>query len=175
MQLISPYKNPLPLSLAFLCFGILGFSFILAHFLHLTPCFFCKLERILYGAVGFFALVFSAVKGPYEKKRFIFFFWLFSLSLLASVSLYHVGVEQHFFPAPHFCEKITPQFSDIQSLRTYLETKQVVTNCSPLNPFTVLGFSLAEINFLIACALTAFVIFYFFSYVQKDAYVKKNY
>ena len=132
------------------------FAFYYQYIENYPPCEFCIYQRIPYFFLIFFIpLLFLANK---LKTTFLYIIptvFLFSL-VIASV---HVGIEKSFFEFSSSCSSTGEQFSDIESLRNFLD-EAPITKCNEVI-WSYLGFSMAQYNSLFSLmnfAITMFIL-----------------
>lgn len=132
------------------------FAFYYQYIENYPPCEFCIYQRIPYFFLIFFIpLLFLANK---YKTTFLYIIptvFLFSL-VIASV---HVGIEKSFFEFSSSCSSTGEQFSDIESLRNFLD-EAPITKCNEVI-WSYLGFSMAQYNSLFSLmnfAITMFIL-----------------
>jgi len=139
-------------------FSILSALYI-EHILSIPACKLCLYQRIPYIlsiVVCFFGYFF------FENKIWQYLLILIFFSNII-ISGYHVGIENNFFDEFSGCTNKSLNTIDkaelLQSLNNFLPS------CKDVN-FTILGLSLATINFLLSIALTLITIRY--SYYEKN-------
>ena len=139
-------------------FSILSALYI-EHILSIPACKLCLYQRIPYILsiiICFFGYFF------FQNK-----IWQYLLILIFFINIiisgYHVGIENNFFEEFSGCTNKSLNTIDkedlIKSLNNFLPS------CKDVN-FTILGLSLATINFLLSIALTLITIRY--SYYEKN-------
>jgi disulfide bond formation protein DsbB len=124
----------------------------------LQPCVLCLWQRWAHGAVIALALI-AAVAGFAGAKRGA----AAGLTILAGaaalagagIALYHVGVEQHWWPGTSGCGAgALSGAGGLEALRAQIESAPIV-RCSDV-PWSLFGISMAGYNALLSAALALF-------------------
>ena len=150
LKKITNFKIPLLVSL---CILTLASAYTIEFFLNIPPCKLCTYQRILY-----FAVIFLGFTLYFLKKENLFLFLSLSLFLLnLGVSVFHSFVERGLINYSSSCSSNTQNFENINELRNFLENAELV-KCDEII-FSILGFSLANINIII---LLAFILLSFY-------------
>ncbi len=122
---------------------------------NMEPCQLCLISRYLFLLIAIFA--FFSVYYKYSK-----FILVFLISILFLFSLYHLGVENHWWNGPQSCISELPSLSNIDTL---METDKVF--CDRVN-WTIFGISSTFWSFLAASFLTWLIsISYVLNYYLK--------
>jgi len=139
-------------------FSILSALYI-EHFLSIPACKLCLYQRIPYILsiiICFFGYFF------FQNK-----IWQYLLILIFFINIiisgYHVGIENNFFDEFSGCTN--KSLSTIDKAELLKSLNNFLPSCKDVN-FTILGLSLATINFLLSIALTLITIRY--SYYEKN-------
>lgn len=128
-------------------FIALAASFFVEYGLLKPPCIFCIYERFPYGALILFALVGMACIRNVRVVLGALIGCAISYFVGAGITLYHVLIEHHIVALPKVCGggKFFSS-SDLEGLKAEILSTRIVP-CDQV-PFKILGFSLAEINFV---------------------------
>jgi disulfide bond formation protein DsbB len=145
--------------------GALLFALTMQFGFGVTPCNLCLWARIPYASVvvlSFFALIWT----PYRRQTTV----LLGLCVLAylaglSVAIIHTGVEQHWWEGPTGCSVETLQGSSLEELRQAL-LQMKAPRCDEI-PWTIFGFSLANLNIPASLALALFVAGVMVKHIRK--------
>ena len=144
------FKNILQnrtLSITSLCLLTIVSAYIVEIFAKVPPCKLCIYQRIPYLIIIFLGFAFLIF-----KKEIIFLY----LSLLIFfvnffISIFHSLVERGFVNYSSSCTSNNNNFEDIESLRQSLENTPIA-KCDEII-FSVMGFSLANINLVVLTLL----------------------
>ena len=122
-------------------------AYIMEFFFNYPPCKLCLYQRIPY----FILIMLSIVS--YIIKPKVIFYYLAGLSILTNllISSFHSLVERKIINYDGGCTSKINEFDNIDELRNFLETVPI-TKCDEIS-FTILGFSLANINVIISILL----------------------
>ncbi|WP_010297751.1 disulfide bond formation protein B [Candidatus Odyssella thessalonicensis] len=134
-------------AVAFLC---LAFAFYAQYFLNVNPCVLCLYERYLYGAVVLLGM--GSLSISYYRLAFNILGGVLAFGCL--LSIYHLGVELHWWQGTAACHGVTQQAKNIEELRALLRAKPMA-RCDQANWF-ILGMSATYLNviwFMIFSAL----------------------
>ena len=132
------------------------FAFYYQYIENYPPCEFCIYQRIPYFFLIFFIPLLLLVNKFKTSFMYIIPSAFFASLVIASV---HVGIEKSFFEFSSSCSSTGEQFSDIESLRNFLD-EAPITKCNEVI-WSYLGFSMAQYNSLfsfINFAVTMFII-----------------
>jgi len=147
------------LIIIFICLLSILSALYIEHILSIPACKLCLYQRIPYilsVVVCFFGCFF------FKNK-----IWKYLLILIFFISIvlsgYHVGVENNFFDEFSGCTN--KNLNAIDKVELLQSLNKFLPSCKEVN-FTILGLSLATINFLLSIALTLITIRY--SYYEKN-------
>jgi len=132
--------------------GALAVAFIAQYGFGLEPCTVCYWQRAPYAMTGLLGLLALMPAVGARERRVVLFHLVLLLGLDAGLAMYHVGVEQHWWPGPGFCTGGVGSIS-INDLSAAL-TKAAHPSCDA-PAFTFAGVSIAGFNFIAAATLTA--------------------
>jgi disulfide bond formation protein DsbB len=119
----------------------------------LEPCELCLIERWPY-YTGIPLLALAWVVHRYRKAALCVLFLAAALFLAgATISFYHVGVEQHWFAGPTACTSPAMEAHTIEALRAQL-TQQEPVRCDVVQ-WSLFGVSLAGLNLIASLVLAA--------------------
>ena len=130
--------------------SILSIAYFIEYILKIPPCSMCTYQRIPYYLV-IFVILLSFFEIINFKKLIVILILLTLINL--GLSFYHMGIEQGFFKELSTCTN-NLKANDMQNLLEELK-KQKIVSCKDI-PFTILGFSLATINFGVNIVLVLF-------------------
>lgn len=126
--------------------GSLGGAYFIEYYQEMPPCALCIYQRIVLGtiAVCFFFIWFLFHKYP-GKAFYLLIPFIYLINF--SIAFYHVGVEQHVFPAPSQCRGNLGQYGeDVDSLRNFLLQQEIIP-CDEVS-WRLFGLSMATCNML---------------------------
>jgi len=124
-------------------------EYVLGH----KPCNLCLIERIPY-ALSIFLIVINYILKLDEKFIILLLTLTFSFSIL--ISIYHLGIEQGFFPESAVCGlKNSTNIISKDELLELLSEKTI--SCKDVT-FRIFGFSLTSINIVLSMLLTIILI-----------------
>lgn len=136
-------------------FSILSALYI-EHFLSIPACKLCLYQRIPY--------IFSIIISFFGYFFFQNKIWQYLLILIFFINIiisgYHVGIENNFFDEFSGCTNQNLNTLDKAELLKNLNN--FLPSCKDVN-FTILGLSLATINFILSIALTLITIKYLYN------------
>ena len=136
-------------------FSILSALYI-EHFLSIPACKLCLYQRIPY--------IFSIIISFFGYFFFQNKIWQYLLILIFFINIiisgYHVGIETNFFDEFSGCTNQNLNTLDKAELLKNLNN--FLPSCKDVN-FTILGLSLATINFILSIALTLITIKYLYN------------
>ncbi len=134
--------------------SIIASTLYVEHILSVPPCKLCLYQRIPYVIsiiICFFGYFFSGNK-----------FWIHLLIvnflLSTAISGYHVGIENNIFVEFPGC--VNENLNTTNKAELLKNLSSFLPNCKDVN-FTIYGFSLATINFILSIALTILTIKYY--------------
>ncbi len=122
----------------------------------LAPCELCYWQRYAYwAAIGLGIL---AILQPARSSRRTLALWLLGLAFLAGagIALFHVGVEQKWWPGLATCTGQIGAGMSAEDLASAIENAPITRCDEPA--WTLFGLSMAGYNLLYALALAAFVL-----------------
>ena len=147
---MSISKNQILIVLVFIYISILISAYFIQYVLNIPPCAMCYYQRYPY----YFAtivIILSFFKIISFKKLFIIL--LLTSLISASLSFYHMGIEQSFFNELSSCANDI-KANNAENLLQELK-KQPIISCKNIS-FQIFGLSLATINFIISIVLMLF-------------------
>ena len=147
------------LSITTLCLVTIFSAYIVEIFAKVPPCKLCVYQRIPYVIIIFLGFVLFIL------KKEIIFLYLSLLLFFANffISFFHSLVERGFVNYNSSCTSNNNSFEDIESLRQSLENTPIA-KCDEI-VFSVMGFSLANINLIV---LTLLIIVNILFIVRND-------
>ncbi len=144
---MSNFKNQILIVLAIIYSSILVSAYFIQYVLNIPPCQLCYYQRYPY----YFATIVIIL--AFFKKinlKQVFILLLFTSFVSASLSFYHIGIEQSFFDELGSCTNDTKS-NNTENLLKELQ-KQPVISCKNIS-FQIFGLSLATINFILSIIL----------------------
>lgn len=144
---MSNFKNQILIVLAIIYSSILISAYFIQYVLNVPPCQLCYYQRYPY----YFATIVIIL--AFFKKinlKQVFILLLFTSFVSASLSFYHIGIEQSFFDELGSCTSDTKP-NNTENLLKELQ-KQPVISCKNIS-FQIFGLSLATINFILSIIL----------------------
>tara|TARA_B100000035_G_C20949658_1_gene531385 strand:+ start:203 stop:691 length:489 start_codon:yes stop_codon:yes gene_type:complete len=133
---------------------IISGAYILEYFYNFPPCKLCIYQRIPYFLI--IIVCFFSFFAKYKSIHFyIAFFLLFSSFLIAS---FHSLVERGLVEFNSGCSSSANSFENIDDLRNHLDSVPI-TKCDEIL-FSIMGFSLANINAIISFFLVLLNIYF---------------
>jgi disulfide bond formation protein DsbB len=144
---MSNFKNQILIVLAIIYSSILISAYFIQYVLNVPPCQLCYYQRYPY----YFATIVIIL--AFFKKinlKQVFILLLFTSFVSASLSFYHIGIEQSFFDELGSCTSDTKS-NNAEHLLKELQ-KQPVISCKNIS-FQIFGLSLATINFILSIIL----------------------
>ncbi|MDA0376745.1 MAG: disulfide bond formation protein B [Proteobacteria bacterium] len=144
---MSNFKNQILIVLAIIYSSILISAYFIQYVLNVPPCQLCYYQRYPY----YFATIVIIL--AFFKKinlKQVFILLLFTSFVSASLSFYHIGIEQSFFDELGSCTSDTKS-NNTENLLKELQ-KQPVISCKNIS-FQIFGLSLATINFILSIIL----------------------
>ena len=153
-------RRPL-LAILFAAVAVIGAALLSQYWGGLQPCELCLMERWpYYAAIVIAVLALAVPMAGWPRTALLLLTLVFVAS--AALGVYHVGVEQHWFPGPTACTSNGRAPQTLAELKQMLARTQVVM-CDQVQ-WSLGGISLAGWNF-IASALIA--VFAFFAWRQR--------
>ena len=137
---MSNFKNQILIVLAIIYSSILVSAYFIQYVLNVPPCQLCYYQRYPY----YFATIVIIL--AFFKKinlKQVFILLLFTSFVSASLSFYHIGIEQSFFDELGSCTSDNKS-NNTENLLKELQ-KQPVISCKNIS-FQIFGLSLATIN-----------------------------
>lgn len=144
---MSNFKNQILIVLAIIYSSILVSAYFIQYVLNVPPCQLCYYQRYPY----YFATIVIIL--AFFKKinlKQVFILLLFTSFVSASLSFYHIGIEQSFFDELGSCTSDTKS-NNTENLLKELQ-KQPIISCKNIS-FQIFGLSLATINFILSIIL----------------------
>tara|TARA_B100000524_G_C23484513_1_gene311029 strand:- start:44 stop:532 length:489 start_codon:yes stop_codon:yes gene_type:complete len=132
---------------------ILG-AYILEFFYNFPPCKLCIYQRVPYFLI--ITVCFFSFFAKYKNIHFYIIFFLLFSSLL--VALFHSLVERGLVEYNSGCTSSVDSFENIDDLRNHLDAVPI-TKCDEIL-FSLMGFSLANINVIISFGLVLLNIYF---------------
>ncbi len=123
---------------------IISGAYILEFFYNFPPCELCIYQRIPYFLILFICIISFFME--YKNIHFYSIFFLFFTSFL--ISSFHSLVERGIVEYSSACTSSVENFESIEDLRMHLDSVPL-TKCDEIL-FSVMGFSLANINTIIS-------------------------
>jgi disulfide bond formation protein DsbB len=139
--------------------AVLGTALLSQFWGKLAPCELCLLQRWPWDAAIVIAIVvlFAGERAALSWVALIFAI-VFTVSL--AFAFYHVGVEQHWFAGPTACTSNSAGATTVEELKRQILGQQVVMCDRPA--WTMVGVSMAGLNFLASLIMAAICIATFF-------------
>ena len=147
---MSISKNQILIVLVFIYISILISAYFIQYVLNIHPCAMCYYQRYPYYFAAI-VIILSFFKIISFKKLFIIL--LLTSLISASLSFYHMGIEQSFFNELSSCTNDI-KANNAENLLQELK-KQPIISCKNIS-FQIFGLSLATINFIISIVLMLF-------------------
>ena len=129
-------------------------AYILEFFYNFPPCELCIYQRIPYFFILFICIISFFME--YKNIHFYSIFFLFFTSFL--IASFHSLVERGIIEYSSACTSSVENFESIEDLRMHLDSVPL-TKCDEIL-FSVMGFSLANINTIISLSLVLFNIYF---------------
>ena len=129
-------------------------AYILEFFYNFPPCELCIYQRIPYFFILFICIISFFME--YKNIHFYSIFFLFFTSFL--IAFFHSLVERGIVEYSSACTSSVENFESIEDLRMHLDSVPI-TKCDEIL-FSVMGFSLANINTIISLSLVLFNIYF---------------
>ena len=129
-------------------------AYILEFFYNFPPCELCIYQRIPYFFILFICIISFFME--YKNIHFYSIFFLFFTSFL--IAFFHSLVERGIVEYSSGCTSSVENFESIEDLRMHLDSVPL-TKCDEIL-FSVMGFSLANINTIISLSLVLFNIYF---------------
>lgn len=111
-------------------------------FMDKIPCQLCSISRLLYVFIAVSSCVSLISKAPFTKWAVFFL-----IGVSTCFSFYHLGVENHWWAAPHSCVSKLPSLNDVAR-----SVQANVPYCDKVN-LEILGLSSTLWNFLLSSFL----------------------
>ena len=144
---MSNFKNQILIVLVIIYSSILISAYFIEYVLNVPPCQLCYYQRYPY----YFATIVIIL--AFFKKinlKQVFILLLFTSLISASLSFYHIGIEQSFFDELGSCTSDTKS-NNTENLLKELQMQPVIS-CKNIS-FQIFGLSLATINFILSVIL----------------------
>ena len=129
-------------------------AYILEFLYNFPPCELCIYQRIPYFFILFICIISFFME--YKNIHFYSIFFLFFTSFL--IASFHSLVERGIVEYSSACTSSVENFESIEDLRMHLDSVPL-TKCDEIL-FSVMGFSLANINTIISLSLVLFNIYF---------------
>ena len=141
--------------------SILISAYVLELFFNHPPCNLCEYQRVPY----FFLLLISLVSAKIKKIQLKFIALVcFFISLI--ISGFHSLIERKIIEYDIGCTSTGSDIDNIEDLRNFLEQTPLI-KCDEIS-FSILGLSLANLNFVIS-ALLIMITYYIFTKHENKA------
>ncbi len=128
-------------------FLVLVSAFIIEFLFNHPPCNLCIYQRVPY----YFLLIISLTSLFFNNIRVLIYSSLIALIASMVISIFHSLVERKLVNFQMGCTSQQENFSNIEDLRNFLDTVPI-TKCDEIT-FSIMGFSLANINLIISFLL----------------------
>ncbi len=151
VEIIKKYYFVLVFTLSLM---IISGAYILEFFYNFPPCELCIYQRIPYFFILFICIISFFME--YKNIHFYSIFFLFFISFL--IAFFHSLVERGIIEYSSGCTSSVENFESIEDLRLHLDSVPL-TKCDEIL-FSVMGFSLANINTIISLSLVLFNIYF---------------
>ena len=151
VEIIKKYYFALVFTLSLM---IISGAYTLEFFYNFPPCELCIYQRIPYFFILFVCIISFFME--YKNIHFYSIFFLFFTSFL--ISSFHSLVERGIVEYSSACTSSVENFENIEDLRMHLDSVPL-TKCDEIL-FSVMGFSLANINTIISLSLVLFNIYF---------------
>lgn len=129
--------------ISFFSFCMFLTSLLAQVFGNIAPCQLCLISRYL-----FLSIAISSILANY--CRYFRIILLVLISGLFLFSLYHLGIENHWWQGPQSCVSALPSLSNLSNMTNHIETNKVF--CDRAN-WLIFGISSTLWSFLIAAFL----------------------
>lgn len=144
--------NQILFFLIFTSIFALSFAYGGQYFFGLMPCQLCLYERKPFFAIIAICLLIIVFFKEKSAKKAAIFLSMFFLLINASITLYHVGVEEKIFKLSEGCQSTIPDnLQSVEELKNLLAHAPLARCDEP--DFFFFGFSLARWNVLYCLAL----------------------
>ena len=151
VEIIKKYYFALVFTLSLM---IISGAYTLEFFYNFPPCELCIYQRIPYFFILFICIISFFME--YKNIHFYSIFFLFFTSFL--IAFFHSLVERGIIEYSSGCTSSVENFESIEDLRLHLDSVPL-TKCDEIL-FSVMGFSLANINTIISLSLVLFNIYF---------------
>ena len=151
VEIIKKYYFALVFTLSLM---IISGAYTLEFFYNFPPCELCIYQRIPYFFILFICIISFFME--YKNIHFYLIFFLFFTSFL--IAFFHSLVERGIVEYSSGCTSSVGNFESIEDLRMHLDSVPL-TKCDEIL-FSVMGFSLANINTIISLSLVLFNIYF---------------
>ena len=115
----------------------------------LRPCELCLYQRVPYGVVIFLSLLALGLRLEPRRMAMVLGACALAFTVDGGLSLYHVGVEQHWWAGPSACTGGLGGVQSVQDLAALLSKPINIPQCDKV-AWSLFGISMAGYN-LIAC------------------------
>lgn len=129
--------------IAFLC---LLTAFIAEYGFGIIPCHLCLYERYVYGALGVLGVV-----SAFHFSPFLFNLTGFIILGGLGLAIYHLGVESHWWQAPHACLSPPLAAGNFEDFKSHF-MKKSTARCDQIN-WVIFGVSATIWNVVFFCSL----------------------
>lgn len=150
----------------FITIGALIFAYGAEYAFGINPCELCFYQRYL-----FWGILGVGLMTVYFDKKVFAYLQLFIISLAIALSIYHIGIENHWWAGPKSCSgALSGTPSTIEELKSQLMARPIA-RCDQVN-WSIFGVSATVWTLLLQLGLfglgTAFITF------QKHTHWKQN-
>ena len=121
----------------------------------LRPCQLCLYQRVPYGVVIFLALLALGLGLDARRMAMVLGACLLAFLVNSGLSLYHVGVEQHWWAGPASCSGGLGGVHSVQDLAALLSRPIDIPSCDKV-AWSLFGISMAGYDLLACVGLAAF-------------------
>ena len=156
--LASPPPWRAPLLIAAISAAAVGIAVASEKWGGLQPCVLCIWQRWAHGAVIALALLAAGAAGLAGRRAAATLTLLAGLAACvgAGIALYHVGVEQQWWPGTSGCGAGALTGATVQDLRAQIEAAPII-RCSDV-AWSLFGISMAGYNAIVSAALGLFAL-----------------
>jgi len=121
----------------------------------LRPCQLCLYQRVPYGIVIFLAILALGLRLSSKQVALVLGLCFLAFATDAGLSLYHVGVEQHWWAGPVSCSGGLGTVHSVEDLAALLTKPIDIPSCDKV-AWSLFGISMAGYNVLASLGLAAF-------------------
>lgn len=147
-------RDPIFIVLMF-SIAALATAFTAQYGFNLRPCQLCLYQRVPYGVVIFLALLALGLRLDAKRMVIVLGLCLLAFATDAGLSLYHVGVEQHWWAGPASCSGGLGTVRSVEDLAALLSKPISIPSCDKV-AWSLFGVSMAGYNLLACVGLAGF-------------------